>query len=50
MQTLFFLLALAVALGLGFCGGVIVGIKDCKRRFGVPLGAVGVDDNGYIYS
>lgn len=39
---------------LGFCavfyGGIILGMADCKRRFGIPKGAIGVDDNGYIYS
>lgn len=50
MQTLFLVLALCVALGLGFCFGVVVGIKDCKRRFNIPLGAVGVDNDGFVYS
>ncbi len=30
--------------------GICVGISDCKRRFGIPKSAVGVDADGYIYS
>lgn len=32
-------------LGLLFYGGVMVGIADCKRRFGIPKGA---DSKEYI--
>lgn len=51
MTTLLFFLVAAVALLLAFCFGVVVGIKDCKRRFNVPPGAVEVDANGeYIFN
>ena len=50
LQTLWLILALLSACGIGFAIGVIVGIVDCKRMFGIPKGAVGVDENGYIYS
>ena len=50
MNVLFYLLAGAAVLLAVFAFGVLIGIADCKRRFGVPKGAVGVDDNGYIYS
>lgn len=33
-----------------FYGGIIIGIADCKRRFGIPKKAVSVNDDGYIYS
>lgn len=50
MQTLFFILCAVVACLLSFIFGILVGIKDCKRRFSIPYGAVGVDNDGYIYS
>lgn len=43
---IFYVLVVVVA----FCGGVCVGISDCKRKFGIPKSAVGVDEDGYIYS
>ena len=46
MNSLFFILCALVVLVLVFYAGIIVGIADCKRRFQVPKGAVGVDKNG----
>ena len=34
----------------GFYAGICFGVSDCKRRFGIPKSAVGVDEDGYIYS
>lgn len=42
------LLVCVVALGI-FYFGITVGISDCKRRFQIPHGAVGVNENGYYY-
>lgn len=50
MNVLIILLASAIVLLAVFGAGILVGIADCKRRFGVPKGAMGVDENGYIYS
>lgn len=46
------LLALVATLCIlsAFYCGILVGIKDCKRRFGIPKKAVAADDDGYIYS
>lgn len=31
--------------------GVMIGIRDCKRTFDIPYGAVGVDEDGnYTFS
>lgn len=49
MLTFFFVLGLLTALLIGFVIGALVGIKDCKNTFGIPVGAVGVNDDGYIY-
>ena len=46
MTLILFLLSAFVV----FYGGILVGIADCKRRFGIPKKATGVDENGYIYS
>ena len=51
MNVFFYLLAGSVVLLAVFAFGVLVGIADCKRRFQVPKGSVGVDANGnYIFS
>lgn len=35
---------------LSFIAGAVVGIKDCKKKFGIPKRCVGVDKDGnYIY-
>lgn len=44
------LLLLALAFLAVFYGGICLGIANCKRRFLIPKGATGVDDNGYVYS
>lgn len=43
-MNLFFIILVAIV--LAFYIGIIVGIADCKRRFQVPKGAVGVDEHG----
>lgn len=48
MSNFTYLLFAVVAL-LSFYAGACVGIKDCKRKFGIPKSAVGVDEDGYIY-
>lgn len=50
MENVFFFLLCFLAIAFAFYGGIILGIADCKRRFGIPKQAIGVDDNGYIYS
>ena len=44
-----FLLFLLALLTVFYCG-ICLGIANCKRRFLIPKGATGVNDNGYIYS
>lgn len=39
----------ALSLVIAFYAGIFFGIHDCKRRFKLPKGAQGVDDNGCIY-
>lgn len=31
---------------VSFLTGAVVGTRDCKRKFGIPKNAVGVDENG----
>lgn len=49
MTVFLWLLQILGILG-AFYGGIIVGIADCKKRFNVPKGATGVDDDGYNFS
>lgn len=31
--------------------GILIGVADCKRTFGIPHGAMGVDEDGnYTFS
>lgn len=48
MSNITYLLFIVVGL-VSFYAGACVGIKDCKRKFGIPKSAVGVDEDGYIY-
>ena len=35
---------------VSFLAGAVVGIRDCKKKFAIPKGAVGVNaDGSYIY-
>ena len=38
METIFIVLVAVVAMLMAFAFGIIVGIKDCKRRFNIPAG------------
>ena len=47
-----YLLALLYVVGCvaSFGTGIMVGIHDCKRTFGIPKGALGVEEDGtYFY-
>lgn len=46
----FYLLVCIVGVLGAFYAGILFGIHDCKKRFSIPKGAVGVDEHGYIYS
>ncbi len=49
MEMVLFLLMAVVALLAAFYAGIVVGIKDCKRRFKIPYGATGVNSEGVYY-
>lgn len=49
MGTLLIICLACVCLLGGLFAGIIIGITDCKRTFQIPKGAMGVDENGYIY-
>lgn len=50
MNSLFYILLFVLVALIAFYGGIFVGIKDCKRRFNLPVGSCGVDDDGNICS
>lgn len=51
MIWLFIILVAAAALVIAFYAGALFGIADCKRRFSIPKGALGVDvDGNYFFS
>lgn len=34
---------------VSFLAGAVVGTRDCKKKFRIPMKAVGMTDNGYVY-
>lgn len=50
-MKLFYILLFIVSCCFSFYGGVLLGIKDCKRRFMIPKGATSaLADGRYLYN
>lgn len=48
-MTVLFYLVLALVVLVTLYAGIVIGVSDCKKRFNIPKGAIGVDNDGYIY-